>query len=230
MKNNALKEEGNVAIEVEGRNQAAAARSALYGTFSHLFSYPDGENTKDHLGEDGDVNSLRLIEGLPYEIGGLGKGLADLLEAFRSGFDQLQDQYTGYFDNCTGSASVSLREADYTTRDPKEMWEELVRFYEHFGLDYNLERVRLWPDHLTVQLDALQYLAFIEALAEDSRLPLVRAQMDFLDNHLLKWIGPFSDCIGNAEDNGGLYGRASVLLVHFLKKEKEYLEGSLVTP
>ena len=73
--------------------------------------------------------------------------------------------------------------------DRLRVMEEAVRFYEHFGLGLPDPRPEL-PDHLTVCLEFLHFLAFREtelrrAAADPS--DFVRAQRDFLERQVLGW-------------------------------------------
>ncbi len=64
--------------------------------------------------------------------------------------------------------------------------ETLVRFYNFFGVQ---TEQGLMPDHVTVQLEFMQYLAESESEATNARVrsSFVRAQADFLDGHLHDW-------------------------------------------
>jgi DMSO reductase family type II enzyme chaperone len=68
--------------------------------------------------------------------------------------------------------------------------EEVVRFYNHFGLTLS-EKPRELPDHLTTQLEFLHFLAYREAEAlerGDDPSSYQRAQRDFLGRHPGRWI------------------------------------------
>jgi DMSO reductase family type II enzyme chaperone len=68
--------------------------------------------------------------------------------------------------------------------------EELVRFYGFFDLALS-QQDRELPDHLSVELEFLHYLAFresdaIERSADPS--PYQRAQADFIERHAGRWL------------------------------------------
>ena len=68
--------------------------------------------------------------------------------------------------------------------------EEVVRFYNHFGLTLS-ESPRELPDHVTTELEFLHFLAFREAQAIEQGAeadPFRRAQRDFIARHLGRWI------------------------------------------
>jgi DMSO reductase family type II enzyme chaperone len=97
----------------------------------------------------------------------------------------------------------------------RQVMEDLLRFYEHFGLALSLERREL-PDHLTVELEFLHYLTFKEVAALTRGLdpsPYRRAQRDFLERHPTRWLPrlrakisqeralpPFTALVGTAND------------------------------
>jgi DMSO reductase family type II enzyme chaperone len=69
-----------------------------------------------------------------------------------------------------------------------KIMEELVRFYEHFGLQPDPGDQ---PDHLCAELEFMHYLAFKEAAALSKGGPaeaFVLAQRDFLERHLCRWL------------------------------------------
>ena len=106
-----------------------------------------------------------------FDGGGIFKGLAQL--------------YSSSFE--VGSPVVSFHERAYTRGAAHELFEELFRYYEHFGLDLkNSDNVH-WPDSLLVELDFMQYLSHLESIAvrQDDVLSLQRGQHDFLDRHLV---------------------------------------------
>lgn len=93
--------------------------------------------------------------------------------------------FTAAFDPSVSEAAASLREGTYVEDDQSALFEELVRFYEFFGLGRG-EGVEM-PDHLSVELEFMQYLTHLEASASDRPDELAsirRAQRDFLTRHL----------------------------------------------
>ena len=82
--------------------------------------------------------------------------------------------------------ACSLYEGSYATRDRSAVFEDLVRFYDYFGLARN-DDAEL-PDHVSVQLEFMHFLSFLENRASensDDIAHIQRAQRDFLKKHLL---------------------------------------------
>ncbi len=89
------------------------------------------------------------------------------------------------FDPALSEQGCSLHEADYAGEDRSTLLEELLRFYAFFGL--SRQGASELPDHLTVQLEFMHFLTFLEqrgALAGRPVEGLRRAQRDFLSRHL----------------------------------------------
>lgn len=79
--------------------------------------------------------------------------------------------------------------------------EEVVRFYELFG--YDLGSAMSWqPDHVSVLLEFLHYLAIREGAARtaEEQETLARAQRDFLARHLLDWLPPLAQALARRKD------------------------------
>jgi DMSO reductase family type II enzyme chaperone len=72
----------------------------------------------------------------------------------------------------------------------RAVMEEVTRFYNHFGLSLGGESREL-PDHITTELEFMHFLTFQEVSAlqrEKERGPYLRAQRDFLQRHLARWV------------------------------------------
>jgi len=89
------------------------------------------------------------------------------------------------FDPAISDTACALRAGAYWAHEQSALFEELVRFYAHFGLA-RAEQAEL-PDHLSVQFQFMHYLAHLEAEAGDDAdavAALRRAQHDFLARQL----------------------------------------------
>lgn len=91
------------------------------------------------------------------------------------------------FDPALSKKGCSLSEGSYVSQDRSGLFEELVRFYEHFGLR-RAEDAEL-PDHVVVELQFMHFLTFMEhegLPSEEHAASLQLAQRDFLSRHLLR--------------------------------------------
>ncbi len=172
---------------------AIGSRSRFYQLLSMSFRFPDklfseGVKNGDFLGQVKAIAST-----LPFEFSSLdedtfrGKGIDQDLE------ELLGAEYIRLFDvGVKGRPSCPLYEGSYRS-GRKGLMEDLVRFYNHFGLTLSRKDWEL-PDHITTELEFIHYLSFKELLAIRSQqdpFPYIRAQRDFLSRHPTNWIPKF---------------------------------------
>lgn len=94
--------------------------------------------------------------------------------------------YLECFDQATSKTACSLYEGSYNHSERNTLFEELLRFYNFFGL-HRAEAAEL-PDHIGVELEFMHYLSFLEYSAitrGEETGGLKSAQKDFLKRHLL---------------------------------------------
>lgn len=166
-----------------------AARSEIYCVLSRVFIYPGDEAARRFVLTDAASDMSDLAAALPYPLA------LPAQPAACSGttLTELQRAHTALFDNCSGRVKLSPYEKEHRDVDPKEIWEDLIRYYEHFGLTYELSANGEWPDWLGMELEFMHYLSFLEAAAKDGQEDsYVAAQADFLERHLALWIPTFA--------------------------------------
>jgi DMSO reductase family type II enzyme chaperone len=177
----------NVLKELSGAEERlAAARSRICGTFGRAFEYPD-----DELCEA--IRSGDLVQALRGTLAEIDPSLAEGgdWQALQDAGDEddLAVEYTRLFDVGASGPPCALYGGLYVGARMKTM-EEVVRFYNHFGLTLS-DAPRELPDHITTELEFLHYLAFREAEAlqrgEDAG-PFRRAQRDFISRHPGRWV------------------------------------------
>lgn len=101
--------------------------------------------------------------------------------------DQRGYRFLDAFDPGVSSRACSLHETDHCGTERTALFEELLRFYSYFGLAR--AATSELPDHLTVQLEFLHFLSFLQHRTEqkgDSAAHIICAQYDFLTRHLLR--------------------------------------------
>ena len=122
----------------------------------------------------------------------------------------------------TGRPALSLKEKDYVTADRQKLWEDLVRFYEHFGLSYDLRQCKEWPDWIGIELEFLHYLTFMEAgTTGPAQSAYVAAEADFLERHLATWaseLGAGIETMASATP----YARYASVLREFVAADAEF--------
>jgi len=97
--------------------------------------------------------------------------------------------------------------------------EELVRFYNFFGLRLRPGHL---PDHITVLLEFMQRLAAAEAASGADASSLRRAQRDFLARHLLWWVPQLARSVARCRAPR-FYKALMALTYRFLGADQQYL-------
>lgn len=165
----------------KGAEAAAAARSGLYALLARAFAFPEPELHHDLLSGRWLREAAEVASRLPYRL-----PLARIGSWRVPGkHNALQQEYIRLFEvGRRGSPPCTLYGGHYA-RDRMHAMEDLVRFYNFFGL--RTARGHL-PDHITVEMEFMAYLARREAEAKDDPTSYRRAQRDFLDRHLTGWL------------------------------------------
>ena len=166
-------------------DDATAMRFAMYSTLTRALDFPTRElhqEVDDGFFRDG---VRAMIAGLPYALQGTLdlEGLGEPPE-----YVDFQAEYIRLFDVGAVRPPFPLYAGEWGTTRKRAM-EEALRFYRFFGMKVD-ESCRELPDHVTVQLEFMQVLAFTEGTVRASgkdALPFLRAQRDFLERHPGRW-------------------------------------------
>ncbi len=201
-------------------------RSKLYQLFALAITYPDSEWVAA-------VKAGELADSL---IGLLGRLDDDLLRGIDrnalcdSGADEtaLAVEYTRLFDVGSGDSLVSLYGGHHHGGRTTAM-EEVLRFYQHFGLTLDKSRNEL-PDHLLSELEFLHFMTFqqarMEARGQDAS-HYQRGQKDFVERQIGRW---FPKLRGKLQDQQPLryYAELFTLLGRFLQHEQQRLSATFI--
>ncbi|MGB7205036.1 MAG: molecular chaperone TorD family protein [Anderseniella sp.] len=90
------------------------------------------------------------------------------------------------FDPSVSKAAVSLHASSHLEREQTDLYQELIRWYSHFGLKRR-DGGEL-PDHLSVMLEFMQFLCAQESANQTDHIAVAgihAAQRDFITRHLL---------------------------------------------
>jgi len=162
---------------------AAEARSRFYAHLSRAFAFPQPEFHREVVEGRWLAEGAELMRALPARFAA---GAASSWRA-PAAYDDFQSEFIRLFEvGARGSAACPLFSGQYS-RDRLHAMEELVRFYNFFGLRISPGTM---PDHVTVELEFMHFLAFKEAEAREEggdAGSYVRAQRDFLQRRLANW-------------------------------------------
>jgi DMSO reductase family type II enzyme chaperone len=201
-------------LEVE--ESEITARSATYQVLGQLFAVPDAafaEKTASGQWASDFTEAIELLA-FDWEIGEVPTGDA--------GEDQLREAYERLFlaehdgvRRIWGGAYVADRDQNLV---------ELRRAYEYYGLGTGNDEVPF--DHLTAEVDFMQFLAFKEAAASSPRLgkSFRRAQVDFLERQLGDWVPQFAAAVRGA-DPTPFYAWAVDRLESFVAGDAKWMAG-----
>ena len=209
-------------ITLEGRSDelAAGARSYMYKVLAESFSYPTVEFARDLGSGEWQARLSTLSQHLPFQISHPAEASFAALKP-----DVLQQGYVSTFEVGVGRPYCPLYEGSHRSGRMKLM-EELVRFYEHFGLK---TQAGDHADHLCAELEFMHYMAFKEAaaLAHNDPVPDIRrAQRDFLDRHLCRWLPRVRSRLQSARELPTFYLAAAGLADEFCRRDLAWLKAA----
>ncbi len=206
----------------EGPERQAARRSDLYRLLAGAFSFPTAELVE--VVGSGELRAAlaEAAAGLPYPIESPASDprLADA----GADADTLEVEYIRLFDVGTGGGPPCALYGGHWKGDRLRVMEEAIRFYEHFGLGIPDPRPEL-PDHITVSLEFLHYLAFRETEARKAGQDpsdYVRAERDFLDRQVLGWFPLVAHKLTGQQPHPFFQALADFSL-SFFQADREYL-------
>lgn len=173
----------------------AEARSLTYRLFAKLIAHPDEAMFEALSSGEVVATFADLAKDLPFALPFDPAGIRSSVK--NMSHDDLSALYTSRFE--VGNAPVSLYGRTYVREGERELFEDLFRFYEHFGLRFDDGKARDWPDALVVGLEFMHYLSFIEASRGGSSAAINRAQHDFLGRHLARWCSKISEVLARQD-------------------------------
>ena len=208
--------------EVTGRTEDVPARSGFYALLSRALAFPEQPFHAELLDGRWLAEIALAQQELPYRLD-LGAPGAWRCPA---GYDRFQSEYIRLFEvGGRGGAPCPLHSGHYAG-DRLRAMEELVRFYNFFGLRIS---PGIMPDHATVELEFMHYLAFKEAEEREAggdEGSYLRAQRDFLKRQLGNW-WPLLTAAVKRQRPLPFYRSLVALTGRFLEAERRYVERAL---
>jgi len=198
----------------------AATRSQTYLFLARTFAFPSQSFHKDITEGRWQEQAAGLLPQLPFSVPPLGGGPPTVSA------DDFQAEYNRLFEVGTMSGPPCPLFGGLYDRDRMRVMEELIRFYNYFGL--GLAQGQL-PDHVTVELEFMHYLTYKEAEAgQKSGDPASyqRAEKDFLDRHLGKWVPVLHQKLVKCQPLP-FFGVLVAWTEDFLGRERQYLKSIL---
>jgi DMSO reductase family type II enzyme chaperone len=188
-----IKEAGIEGIE-EPEGGPDVARSKCYALLASGYNVPDSEGFAAIAGGD-------LLESLEAERGELPYEFEFSIEPPPGDWshDDFQAEFLRLFEVGAGGPPCPLYGGVWSADRMKAM-EEVVRFYNYFGLKLSDER-RIPPDHLATELEFLHYLSFRQAASKLAQIaaPYRRAQLDFIERQPGNWVPKLKERLAELE-------------------------------
>lgn len=204
-----------------------AARAVIYGLLQRVFSETPDELLHERERSEIVVEALDVYRSLAASARAREDastlspcGEPECPAAGSLEHPTLEGEYNRLFVG-VGKPAVCVWESVYLTGNSSLFQTNTLhvrRFYEQFGLQ-SRDRPRAADDHIAIELAFLRELALRSLDSEgDERCRLLRAQLDFLELHLGKWVHSFADNVVEA-DRTGYYGGYARLLGAFVETD-----------
>ncbi|MBI2890842.1 MAG: molecular chaperone TorD family protein [Nitrospirae bacterium] len=210
-----------------------ATRSRVYKLLALGLEFPDPDFFEE-IQQGGYERALGdALAALPFVLpaealpaaGALRTDAALDYQAFESEFIRLFEVGSG-----GGGPPCPLYAGEYGGGRLKTM-EEALRFYDFFGLRLSDAEGRELPDHATVQLEFLHFLAYREgAPAADGPDPvsLQRAEADFLERQAARWLPLLAKRVASQETLP-FFKSLVRLAADFARADLHYVKSLLAT-
>lgn len=206
------------AIRIPAERLADTARSGLYALFAQLFAFPTVDTLQLLASASWSAKASEFAAQLPFSLAS-----SDSAEVCDERTVSLT--FSRLFDVVHGLPAVSLLERRYgKNKTQKKLWEDLLRYYGHFGLEFANSAAEGGPDHLVNQLEFMHYLSFLQCGSGDPGGDFRRAQRDFLAHHLGQWSSEFAQR-AKAESDSQPYSQVAGLMAEFVAADLLYLQG-----
>jgi DMSO reductase family type II enzyme chaperone len=185
-----LEIEGDVAADVEIEESETTARSGVYQLLGRLIAVPDADSHVAAVAGEwpGNLSAAGELLSYPFDFGAAAILESVSAEDFRAEYARLFEVNGG-----AGGERVPLCGGAYGGGGREKTLEAVAGQYKYFGLRSSAEDPRP-ADHLSTELEFMQYLAFRDAASPSPRLQgsYRRAQQDFLESHLTAWLPEFA--------------------------------------
>jgi DMSO reductase family type II enzyme chaperone len=198
----------------------AIVRSQVYDLLARSYAFSQEPLFQDIAQGRWQQAIVELFSHLPFEVPvAAGSPVAASLE-------DLQVEYNRLFEVGSMGGPPCPLFGGHWERDRMRVMEELIRFYNYFGLSLTQGQL---PDHITVEMEFMHFLTFkeAEALRENGDHDSYRrAQRDFLDRHLGKWMPALRQRLAKLEPLP-FFDELVTLTDEFLRREHQYLKSIL---
>lgn len=206
---------------MQEKAKTAQARSQLYALFSLVYRREPQEEFLDLL-SDPKVQTAFSDSGLE---------LPKMAEKRNKALEELAVEYTRLF--LGPGPHVSPHESVFSEGEGRGLlWgpetADVKRFMEASGLKLD-ESSSFIPDHVTVELEFMQWLSGSEAQAwekgdEETARECLKGEIKFLDEHLGKWFPKFAKAVKEADPHP-FYKEITAVAQSFISQDLDDLRS-----
>lgn len=215
-----------------------AARSDMYALLADIFRYPDADFQAFVREEELATVLADLVARLP---GAFSLAAEERRQLHFSGAleeDEVEAGFIRLFEAGPGDPPCPLVEGKHVKdTNRRAIFEDLIRFYNHFGLSYQEGSREDRPDHITYEMEFMHYLAFLTLGAVQQKKETagyLAAQKDFLAHHLRKWTAALADRmqtiageLARDDEIVRFYGNLLTIADRYVKTDYGYLKEAL---
>ncbi|MDY6906175.1 MAG: molecular chaperone TorD family protein [Thermodesulfobacteriota bacterium] len=217
------------------KEKQMAARSDMYALLADVFRYPDADFRKFVRNEELQQAISAIAERLPFAFSLTEWEMENLGFSSELTDDDVEAEFIRLFEAGPGDPPCPLVEGKHIKdTNRRTIFEDLIRFYNNFGLSYAEGSHEDRPDHVAYEMEFMHYLCFLTLRAIQNNQEtdgLLLAQKDFLSRHLVKWaplLVKTIDAIAREvdHDKGVLfYANLMNLLDRYIQADWNHLNG-----
>lgn len=219
-----LQLDNDASMDMEIEDSPITARLGVYQQLARLFAHPDEDVYAAAVAGEWPERLAHDAALLPFVFDyGQASVPASVSQAdFEAEYLRLFEVGAG-----TNGPAAPLCGGAYAGGDRMRAMEEVVRFYEYFGLRTSPEDPRP-PDHLATEFEFMKFLTFKEASSASPRLATSfrRAQHDFLDRQLSTWVPQLAERT-EGQDPSPFWKWAVGTASSFVAADTDYVRGLL---
>lgn len=217
-----LQVDGGQMPDIELPDNETTARTGVYQLLARLVSYPDREIYEAAVAGEAGAHLAEAGKLLPFAQSFESPAIngSTSLEDFQAEFLRIFEVGNG------GAPPAPIYGGMYEAQRMQRL-EEVVRFYEYFGLSTSAEDPRP-ADHLATELEFMKYLTYKEAVSSSPRLQVSyrRAQHDFLDRQITSWV-PRLEERARASEAWPYWTWVTSTVNSFVEADSKYISGVL---
>lgn len=208
----------------------AITRAEAYGLFAEVFSYPEQELWQSVMSGEFQAELCDTISmAIPDSAVSLLARADEMAIPEGTPYPEMESAYLNSFELDAPSSPCPLYEGAHARdTDRSVLLLEVKSFYQNFGLAVSSD-LNSPEDHLAAELEFMAFLAAKQAETEGSgrdASAYIRAQRDFLERHLGRWL-PMLSITAEQKVAFGFYRAMCRLVASFVASDQDKIADGL---